>query len=185
MLNCGDNITGVATGFVAMLADPLGKFFCRHLGTNIFACGVDIHHGDMIRLVKGRQEIIKERLGATVTMWLKNCDQPPAPTTTGCAERSLDFHRMMTVVVHHHNFLCFTFDLEPAANAAKVLKTFGDCGKGHVELHGHSNRGQSIKHVMTARHADTQTTEGFSPVMNLETGPVTLILNLARHKIRL
>src|SRR5712692_5398575 len=114
--------------FDVVVAESLDLFGQRAAGysfNRILARGVNICDKQNVSAVKRASELILQVASATVSMWLKQGNNPPAAGPRR-SESSLDLRRMMAVIVDDQHAVLLAFDLEPALGPAKLGKHPGD-----------------------------------------------------------
>src|SRR5210317_61778 len=158
-----------------MAADSIYQFLSIDLRDWFLTSGIDIHDGNVISLVEGSHEVIKQCLGPAVSMRLEHRDDAPVPPGTGRRQGRLDFDRMMAVVINNHDPLRLALDLKPAPDTAEVLEDLGDRRELHIQLHSDSNRSQGIQNVVPAGHANAELAELISPAVYFESCAVTFV----------
>ena len=92
-------------------------------------------------------------MGTGVTVRLEGRNNAPLrPSLTCRCQRRLDFHWMMTVVVHDHDSLWFSLNGETASDTAERRKTFLNSGERYIKLKRHGDAGHRVQDVVRAGH---------------------------------
>jgi hypothetical protein len=129
---------------------------------------IDLRKDEPIRSLKGGQEIVKEITGPAIPVRLKDHGNGTLPAVANGLERRLDFHRMMSVIVDHHDPLGLPFDLEAAMDATEGMERLRDPGKGNLELLRDRHRGEGVGGGVSPGQTESEPSHGPRAVLHGE-----------------
>src|SRR5215468_2607984 len=143
----GTNVMGV---LVAGFADCGGQGFAGDAGYGRFTGSVDIGYDQDIGLIERARELFPKMLRAGIPVRLEKNQQAVEFAAAGSLEGRFDFGRVMAVVVDHCNVVDRTFDIETAADSAKVGESLPDKIDRNVEIERDGSGSSGIAYVVNA-----------------------------------
>src|SRR5579872_414358 len=102
--------------FVAGLANRFAERFARNARDGLLACGVNVSEDKNVRLIERPAEVVPERLGARVAVWLEENERAIELRGARRLQRRFDLHRVMAVVVNHRDAVDDAFHVKATAN---------------------------------------------------------------------
>ena len=123
----------------------------------VFTGGIDLGHDHRVGIVEAGAEFLEQIVQPRIAMGLDHGDDISFGAGTGSVEHGGNFHRVMAVIVNHH-------DPVDLAGAGKAPFDAAEPGQGAARdiviqphLLGDGDRGQRILDIMGADHGQFQT----------------------------
>src|SRR5687767_2052708 len=114
--------------------DCLVERFPCNPWNGILSGPVNFGQHQTVSAFKGHQKVVKEVLGATVSVRLKDHGQGALPTFPDRADGRAHLHRVMAVIVDHQNIANLPFNFEAAMDAVECRKCLGSAAKRDLQL---------------------------------------------------
>lgn len=137
------------------------------------------------------REIVKQAGKTAIAVRLVHGDDAPLAGLPRRGQHSLDFNRMMTVIVEDLHAIGFARQREAAFDAGKGGKPLLDVGFRNTETIGDGNRRRRIRNIVAAGHRQNEIREGkylagaATTDFHIEDGPRAVDAHIRKPHIRL
>src|SRR4051794_12123087 len=135
-----------------------------------FACGVHVGDNDAIGIIKGRAELLAQRLRPRVAMRLKHREHSFSPSRAGGLKGRADFRRVMRIIIDQKESLARVLDFKAATRMLKLTKGGGDSFNRNAELVRTGNHAKGVMHVVLAGHVKNRFAQFLPAMINREDG---------------
>src|SRR6202453_1591395 len=136
---------------VARRADGFGQNFAVDAFDRSFPGRINFRHHQNIGLIERAAKIFPEKLGARITVRLKQHEQAFVSATARGFECGANFGGMVAVVVDQGYAAKLAFNLETPANAGELRESRANQVRRDVERKPHSRGRSGVAHVVNSR----------------------------------
>src|SRR5579884_491050 len=140
-------------------ANSFRHLFRRHILDGLLRGGVDIEHENVVRLMEGSSKVVQKRLGARVSMWLKQGDDAREVTLPGGRERRPDLGWVMAVVVDDGDAAGLPALLKSPIDAGVVLQRFANGFDADLQPARYSQSRGGVQNIVETRDIQPEMTE--------------------------